>query len=72
MKQLVEMRSQAAQCRQLAIREPANRAYWLGEADRWSRREQEEISALFGECNAIPSAGESGRTPSLVPTLAPA
>jgi hypothetical protein len=79
MKNLVEMRSQAALCRQLAVREPSNRAHWLAEAERWSRREQDEIAALFEACNAIPAASEGERAslapsinPALTPWLAPA
>jgi len=56
MKNLVEIRAQAALCRQLAIREPANRVHWLTEAERLSRLERDEISALFVECNGIQSA----------------
>ena len=36
MKSVLAIRAQAALCRQLAIREPANRAHWLAEAERWS------------------------------------
>jgi hypothetical protein len=57
MKNLVEIRAQAALCRQLAIREPANRVNWLTEAERLSRLERDEISALFVECNGILSTG---------------
>ena len=61
MKHLVAIRAHAALCRRFAIREPANRAHWLSEAERWSRLEQYEISALFTECNVIHSTG--GATP---------
>jgi len=57
MKNLVEIRAQAALCRQLAIREPADRVHWLTEAERLSRLERDEISALFVECNGILSTG---------------
>jgi hypothetical protein len=63
MKNIVEIRARAALCRQLAIREPANRAHWLAEAERWSRLERDEISALFTECNVIESA--SGEAPAV-------
>jgi hypothetical protein len=32
-----EFNSRAALCRQLALREPANRTFWLAEAENWSR-----------------------------------
>jgi len=57
MRHLVAIRAQAALCRKLAIREPANHVHWLAEAEKWSRLEQDEISALFTECNVIQSAG---------------
>jgi len=59
MRNLVKMRAQAGLCRQLAIREPANRARWLAEAERWTRLERDEISALFLECNVIQMAIEA-------------
>ena len=51
MKKVMEFRAQARLCRQLAIREPKNRIYWLAEAERWSRLTQDEISAHYEECN---------------------
>ena len=33
----LELDSRAALCRQLAKREPAHRAFWIAEAERWSR-----------------------------------
>jgi hypothetical protein len=59
MKNLVKMRAQARLCKQLAIREPANRVRSLAEAERWSRLERDEISALFMECNVIRTASEA-------------
>jgi hypothetical protein len=53
MKNLVELRARASLCRQQAMREPASRGYWLAEAERWLRLEQDEISALFIACNVI-------------------
>jgi hypothetical protein len=43
MKTLREFRAKAALCRQLAVREPANRDLWFAEAEKWRREEQEEI-----------------------------
>jgi len=60
MKKVVEYRARAALCRRLSVCEPANRAYWLAEAESWSRRAQDEISFLFTECNLIPPAGDAG------------
>jgi hypothetical protein len=41
-----EFNLRAALCRKLARREPANRAYWMAEADYWVRLSEE---ALRGE-----------------------
>ena len=43
MKKLGEFRAKAVLCRQLAVREPANRDLWFAEAEKWLREEQEEI-----------------------------
>ena len=32
-----ELNSRAALCRKLAQREPANRTFWMAEAENWSR-----------------------------------
>jgi hypothetical protein len=37
----LELSSRAALCRQLAVREPNNRALWMAEAETWSRLSQE-------------------------------
>jgi hypothetical protein len=33
----LELAARAALCRQLAEREPANRVFWMAEAENWSR-----------------------------------
>jgi hypothetical protein len=37
-----ELNSRAALCRKLAQREPANRAFWMAEAESWSRQSKEK------------------------------
>ncbi len=37
-----ELNSRAALCRELAQREPANRTFWIAEAENWSRLSQEK------------------------------
>jgi hypothetical protein len=37
-----EFNSRAALCRQLALREPANRTFWMAEAENWSRLAKEK------------------------------
>ena len=37
-----ELDSRAALCRELAQREPANRAFWTAEAENWSRLSKEK------------------------------
>ena len=53
MKKVMEFRAQARLCRQLAIREPKNRIYWLAEAERWSRLTQDEISATTKNATSL-------------------
>jgi hypothetical protein len=44
----LELNSRAALCRQLALREPNSKAYWLAEAENWSRLSRESGRALTG------------------------
>ena len=37
----LEFNLRATLCRQLAEREPANRAFWMAEAENWSRLSKE-------------------------------
>jgi hypothetical protein len=37
-----ELNSRAALCRKLAQREPANRTFWMAEAEKWSRLSKEK------------------------------
>jgi len=37
-----ELNSRAALCRELAQREPANRTFWIAEAENWSRLSKEK------------------------------
>ena len=37
-----ELKSRAALCRELAQREPANRTFWMAEAENWSRLSKEK------------------------------
>lgn len=39
-----ELNSRIRLCRQLAKREPANRALWMAEAGNWSRLSKEKLS----------------------------
>ncbi len=38
-----ELNSRAALCRELAQREPANRTFWMAEAENWSRLSKEKV-----------------------------
>ena len=40
----LELSSRASLCRKLAQREPANRLYWIAEAENWSRLSKESLS----------------------------
>lgn len=37
-----ELNSRATLCRKLAQREPANRTFWMAEAEKWSRLSKEK------------------------------
>ena len=43
-----ELNSRAALCRRLAQREPANRTFWMAEAENWSRLSKEKPRAEDG------------------------
>ena len=49
-----EFNSRAALCRKLAQREPANRTFWMAEAENWSRLSKE---TLQGEDSARIDSG---------------
>jgi hypothetical protein len=49
-----EFTSRAALCRELAQREPANRTFWMAEAEKWSRLSKEK---LLGEESARIDSG---------------
>jgi hypothetical protein len=44
-----EFSSRAALCRKLAQREPANRTFWMAEAENWSRLSKEKYHGESGE-----------------------
>jgi hypothetical protein len=62
MKKLREFRAKAALCRQLAVREPANRDLWFAEAEKWLREEQEEIFGTSQDVNGIRTENARGVT----------
>jgi hypothetical protein len=41
----LELRSRAALCKQLAEREPANRVFWMAEAENWLRLVKKDSAA---------------------------
>jgi hypothetical protein len=45
----LELNSRIRLCRQLARREPANRALWMAEAGNWSRLSKERLQGEAGE-----------------------
>ena len=53
---VVQYRANAASCRARATNEPKNANHWLGEAQRWERLAEEEVSSHFIECNATSSS----------------
>jgi hypothetical protein len=55
----LELSSRAALCRRLAAREPSSKAYWLAEAESWSRLSLEPGHAVVAEGTAL--AGYRGR-----------
>jgi hypothetical protein len=62
MNNLMELSAKAALCRQLAVREPANSAIWLAEAERWSHLADDEMSTRLVECNSIRQVGRAAPT----------
>lgn len=57
---VMQYRANAASCRARAISEPMCATFWLGEAQRWERLAEEEVSSHFIECNAISSSDLAG------------
>jgi hypothetical protein len=47
----LEFDLRATLCRQLAEREPANRVFWMAEAENWSRLSKEKCRAAAEEKN---------------------
>jgi hypothetical protein len=45
----LEFDFRATLCRQLAIREPANRIFWMAEAENWSRLSKERSRGVVEE-----------------------
>ena len=45
----LEFDLRATLCRQLAIREPANRIFWMAEAENWSRLSKERSRGAVEE-----------------------
>ena len=56
MRLVMQYRTNAAACRARAINEPTNAIHWLGEAQRWERLAEEEVSSHSIECNATSSS----------------
>jgi hypothetical protein len=63
----LELRSRAALCKQLAKREPANRVFWMAEAENWSRLSSEDFAASPSKHQSADSnvlaAGRADRNP---------
>jgi hypothetical protein len=53
---VVQYRANAASCRARAMNEPTNAVHWLGEAQRWERLAEDEVSSHFIECNCTSSS----------------
>ena len=62
-----ELRSRAALCTQLAKREPANRIFWMAEAENWSRLSDQSFAASRSELHGAGSnamiASKADRNP---------
>ena len=56
-----ELNSRAALCRKLAQREPANRTFWIAEAENWSRLSKEKLSAARHRKNRFQDSGAPAR-----------
>jgi len=49
----LELRSRALLCRRLAVQEPANRVFWMAEADHWWRLSREASLQDNGKIDSI-------------------
>jgi hypothetical protein len=71
----LELNSRAALCKQLAEREPANRALWLAEAENWLRLSKDKLRAeatafRHSRCPEASSGGHERRGQAImVPSL---
>jgi hypothetical protein len=67
-----ELNSRAELCRKLAQREPANRTFWMAEAENWSRLSREkpraENSKKIDSGNSGGFARAIGKIPGLILT----
>ena len=52
MKKIIQYRHNESVCRQRAVFDVERSLRWLAEAEMWSHRAQDEISAHFRECTA--------------------
>jgi hypothetical protein len=55
MKKIIEYRAQEHMCRQRATFDLQHKHYWLGQAEMWWHRTQDEIALHFEACNPVPS-----------------
>ncbi|MDE5455433.1 hypothetical protein GWE18_21855 [Bradyrhizobium sp. CSA112] len=58
----LEFELRATLCRQLAKREPANRIYWIAEAESWSRLSKERSGGAAEEKSIPASRRVDGRS----------
>jgi hypothetical protein len=63
---VVQYRANAASCRTRAMNERENSTHWLGEARRWERLAEDEVSSHFIECN-VTSSSELAKSKNLSP-----
>ena len=55
MDKIIEYRAREQICRQRAVFDLRHKHYWLGQAEMWWHKAQDEISAHFETCGSAPA-----------------
>jgi hypothetical protein len=52
MNKIIQYRAQEQMCRQRAVFDLKRKHYWLGKAEMWWHKAQDEITSHFAECGS--------------------
>jgi hypothetical protein len=53
MNKIIQYRAQEQLCRQRAVFDQQRKHYWLGQAEMWWHKAQDEITSHFAECGSV-------------------